>query len=197
MWKTATPQPVYFEKAPPHPVPPLGGAARGRCAPRGRRSVCLPPLSPFLLRPRGGVGAKIKLSLARRAPPLASFAGPATGRRAARAMVRNETTLPVGSLSSPVSEPQGPRRWWAPGTGARSLASHGRAARWTSWPPRTFRTRRGGLERAPVTCGRGRAGRLKRRVATLALPPLWAVGGGGGAPALPAVVHPAAVARRG
>lgn len=185
MWKTTTLQPVYFiEEAPPHPVPPLGGAARGRCAPRGRGSVCLPPLSPSLLRP--GAGSAPKSNSPWRAPPLA---GPATGRRAARAMVRNETTLPGGSLSSPVSEPQGPRRWWAPGTGARPLASHGRAARWTTWPPRTFRTRRGGLERAPVTCGRG-------RVATPAPRAFGRWVGAAGAPFLPAVLHPAAVAGR-
>lgn len=174
----------------PHPTlsrlsaePPGVAARRGDEGRSVSRLFHLPCSAP-------GAGSAPKSNSPWRAPPLASVAGPATGRRAARAMVRNETTLLGGSLSSPVSEPQGPRRWWAPGTGARPLASHGRAARWTPWPPRTFRTRRGGLERAPVTCGRG-------RVATPAPRAFGRWVGAAGAPFLPAVLHPAAVAGRG
>lgn len=63
----------------------------------GRKSASLLLPSHLVLvaaPPRCAVGAKIKPAWARPAPPLASRSGPATGRLAARAMVRAEAALP-------------------------------------------------------------------------------------------------------
>lgn len=122
-----------------------------------------------------GAGSAPKSNSPWRAPPLASCAGLATGRRTARAMVRNETTLPgpfpsqwpsrrdpaVGGLRGLVSDP-GPHTDGQP---------DGR-------PGHPVPSERGGAERAPVTCGRG--GEAVAPRCDLRPPRLWAVRGGGG-----------------
>lgn len=139
MWKIAVPHPKLFVSAevPPHAGRPLGGAARGRCAPSGRRPVS-PTASLPLLRPRGGVGAKIKPSRVRSA--LTSGAGPATRRRAPCAMVRAGAALlgPRSPLSLCLPQSPGCRD---PGPGGlrgrvlRPWASNGGAATSAPWPP--------------------------------------------------------------